>query len=365
MRLRGGRVWGSGAAPGPVSPAGGQAPGGAVGHPFAAWGGMECCDRFAVGEINQRGRPRRPCLGGHDLHDPRPPRVRRPLTPPARVRAAAGRQRMWCRAARRTPASVSSRAAATTPMLRPRRAPTRSRTCPRRVCAADALHGLDRGPAHQPAPCLVIRPRCTVVSDSWCFGVSPAQRGQLRGSVEAGDVADLGDEHRGQDRPDPGDGLDRQVAGIGAQPAGDQLGEQLDLEVQRGDQPQQRVDPGPGLRRQPRPRPAAAARPRRTGRSSAPAPRRRRARRGPGTSGSTAARPASPGAAPSRAAPGSPAGRSTPRAAGPSAADRPGPRRRVRRSSPAAARTSSPPAGAPDAPCAPSSASVSAAQYQP
>ena len=28
-------------------------------------------------------------------------------------------------------------------------------------------------------PCLVIRPRCTVVSDSWCFGVSPAQRGQL------------------------------------------------------------------------------------------------------------------------------------------------------------------------------------------
>ena len=25
-------------------------------------------------------------------------------------------------------------------------------------------------------PCLVIRPRCTWVSDSWCFGVSPAQQ---------------------------------------------------------------------------------------------------------------------------------------------------------------------------------------------
>ena len=34
-------------------------PVGAVGHPFAAVGGMECCDRVAVGEINQRGRPRR------------------------------------------------------------------------------------------------------------------------------------------------------------------------------------------------------------------------------------------------------------------------------------------------------------------
>ena len=35
-------------------------PVGAVGHPFAAQvGGMECCDkRFAVGGINQKGRPR-------------------------------------------------------------------------------------------------------------------------------------------------------------------------------------------------------------------------------------------------------------------------------------------------------------------
>ena len=182
-------------------------------------------------------------------------------------------------------------------------------------------------------PCFVIRPRCTVVSDSWCFGVSPAHEASCSGPAEATDVADLGDEHRGQHRPDPGDGLDRAVAGVGAQPAGDQLGEQLDLEVQRGDHPQRGVDPGPRLGRQPRPeaQQLLAGR-RRTGRSSAPACRRRRARRGPGTSGSSAARPAWPGGAPSRAAPGWPVGRSTPRAAGPSAADRPGPRRRVRRS---------------------------------
>ena len=30
-------------------------------------------------------------------------------------------------------------------------------------------------------PCLVIRPRCTVVSDSWCFGVSPAQEASCAG----------------------------------------------------------------------------------------------------------------------------------------------------------------------------------------
>jgi hypothetical protein len=83
------------------------------------------------------------------------------------------------------------------------------------------------------------------------FRGQPGPGGQLLGSTEAGDVADLGDEHRGQDRPDPRDLLDRLVAGIGAQPPADQPGVQVDLEVQRGDHPQQRVDPRPGLHRQP------------------------------------------------------------------------------------------------------------------
>jgi hypothetical protein len=35
------------------------------------------------------------------------------------------------------------------------------------------------------------------------FRGQPGPAGQLLGPTEAGDVADLGDEHRGQDRPDP------------------------------------------------------------------------------------------------------------------------------------------------------------------
>jgi hypothetical protein len=42
----------------------------------------------------------------------------------------------------------------------------------------------------------------------------PGPAGQLRGSGEATDVADLGDEHRGQDRPDPVDLLDCPVTRI-------------------------------------------------------------------------------------------------------------------------------------------------------
>jgi hypothetical protein len=49
----------------------------------------------------------------------------------------------------------------------------------------------------------------------------------------------------------PGDLLDSGVAGISAQPGGDQPGEGVDLEIQHLDQPQQRVDPRTGLDRQP------------------------------------------------------------------------------------------------------------------
>jgi hypothetical protein len=53
---------GRGACSSAGGPAGGQARGRAVGHSFAARGGMECCDNV-VGEVNQRGRPRRACWG--------------------------------------------------------------------------------------------------------------------------------------------------------------------------------------------------------------------------------------------------------------------------------------------------------------
>jgi hypothetical protein len=69
-------------------------------------------------------------------------------------------------------------------------------------------------------------------------GGQPGPAGQLRRPVEPIDVADLGDEHRGYGRPDSGDGLDRLVAGVVAQPASSQLDEQLHLEVQCLDQAQ-------------------------------------------------------------------------------------------------------------------------------
>ena len=41
------------------------------------------------------------------------------------------------------------------------------------------------------------------------LGGEPGPAGQLCGGTEPGDVADLGNEHRGQHRPDPGDLLQR------------------------------------------------------------------------------------------------------------------------------------------------------------
>jgi hypothetical protein len=48
-------------------------PVGAIGHPFAARGGMECCDRCGWSGSIRGGDS--PGGGGHDLHDPRPAAV--------------------------------------------------------------------------------------------------------------------------------------------------------------------------------------------------------------------------------------------------------------------------------------------------
>ena len=127
------------------------------------------------------------------------------------------------------------------------------------------------------------------------FRGEPGPTGQLRGPGEAGDVADRGDEHRGQRRTDPGDGLDRPVPAVIPQPACDALGEQLDLEVQALQHPGGRTDPDPGTRRrrQLEPVPTDAGPRGRTGHS--PAPRSRPALRALGTSRSSATRPAWPG----------------------------------------------------------------------
>ena len=183
-------------------------------------------------------------------------------------------------------------------------------------------------------PCLVIRPRCTVVSDSWCFGVSPAHDASCGGPAKRVMSPISATNTAASTGPIPG------ICWIACSRG----------RCAAGRRPARRT----GRSRSPARRSAAAAsrsaaatragnrtlsssrcRPRRTGRSSAPAPRRLASTAWTWHFSASATRPAWPGAAPAPAAPGSPAGRSTPRVAGPSAADRPDPRRRGRRSSPA------------------------------
>jgi hypothetical protein len=75
------------------------------------------------------------------------------------------------------------------------------------------------------------------------LGRQPGPAPQLRGGTEPADVADLGEEHRRQDRPDAGQLLQRDVAGIGDQPAPGEAGEQIDLLIKVIDEPQQRLHP--------------------------------------------------------------------------------------------------------------------------
>ena len=62
-------------------------------------------------------------------------------------------------------------------------------------------------------------------------GGQAGPRAQLGRAGEAGGVADLGHEHRSEDRADPGDGLGGPVAGMSAEQVGDQPGEPVDPRV--------------------------------------------------------------------------------------------------------------------------------------
>ena len=66
-------------------------------------------------------------------------------------------------------------------MLRPRRAATWSRNAPNAVCGLTRCTASTAAQRTSRLPCLVIRPRWTVVSDSWCFGVSPAHDANCAG----------------------------------------------------------------------------------------------------------------------------------------------------------------------------------------
>ena len=66
-----------------------------------------------------------------------------------------------------------------------------------------ALDGFDRGPTHQPATLLGDRSAMHRGIGLMVLGSQPGPTGQLRCPTEAMHITDLGDEHRGQDRPPP------------------------------------------------------------------------------------------------------------------------------------------------------------------
>ncbi len=169
------RIVGSGAAPGPGSrlvdrPEWGLS---VIPSPRAAAWCAATGSRWA-GSIRggDHADPAQPGAGGHDQHDPHSPRG------PGRSRRPGGRgggqaaQVVIPQPVEHQRDQLSG--GGTTPMLRPRRSPIRSRVCPRRVWPGTRCTASTAAQRTSREPCFVIRPRCTVVSDSWCFGVNPA-----------------------------------------------------------------------------------------------------------------------------------------------------------------------------------------------
>ena len=122
----------------------------------------------------------------------------------------------------------SLRAAATLAMLRawgPRRAMMASRACRIGVPAGVRWTAPGQRPAQRPRallgdPAAVHRGVGFVVG-----GRESGPTRQLGGTSEAAHVADLGDEHRRQHRPDAGCLLECLIAAMVAEPFGDQPGE--------------------------------------------------------------------------------------------------------------------------------------------
>jgi hypothetical protein len=102
-----------------------------------------------------------------------------------------------------------------------------------------------RWPPSGPAGCLVW---WSARGARWCPTPGPRGQpgpaGQLRGGVEAGEVAGLGGEHRGQHRSGPGHRLDGPVPVVPGQLDGHPLADHVDLEVEQVGDPPQRPDPG-------------------------------------------------------------------------------------------------------------------------
>ena len=131
-------------------PAGGQAPrGGAVGHPFAAqrWRHGALRQKVRGGRDQSKGSITPSWLGDHDCHDLRPPRS----LAGSRCSGSSGQTTdvMVAQAVEHQPGQLAgggdhTDVAATT-------LPDPVSVLPEQGMTGYALHGLDRGPAHQPA----------------------------------------------------------------------------------------------------------------------------------------------------------------------------------------------------------------------
>ena len=173
-------------------------------------------DSVGRGQSERSTSPRR--SGGHDLHDPRPTEC-----------SGVSCRHRWCRAARgpggragRSRRTRSGRGRPPRPRCcgpggpRPGPGPHRPWCGPGRICTdSTAAQRTSR------EPCLVIRPRCTWVSDSRCLGVNPAQ--QASSAAVSNRVTSPTSATNTAPRigPDPGDLLHREIAGIAGQPAPD------------------------------------------------------------------------------------------------------------------------------------------------
>src|ERR1035438_4119453 len=92
---------------------------------------------------------------------------------------------------------------------------------PRRWCCMRWESGNRMRLAQQPRALLSDMPAGDLGVRLTVTGRQPGPRAQLARVLEPGDVADLGDDHRGQHRADAGQLLDHLVAAVTGQQAGD------------------------------------------------------------------------------------------------------------------------------------------------
>src|SRR6266540_4129982 len=110
--------------------------------------------------------------------------------------------------------------------------------------AVETLHRFDGGPADQ---MVALLGDAATVDGGVGLTVAGSHAGpgaQLLGPTEPAHVADRGQEHRAQHRPDPGDGLHRLEPGVAGELAAGALGQNVDLEGERVDEPAKREHAG-------------------------------------------------------------------------------------------------------------------------